>query len=100
MPAGLFSAWLHIVAAPSQRCGTLSNMFNCTSIACVYFTYTVENKHIQHIDATSYSPDTPFSTIWMSGVGEFVFSVQLSPIRHNHNIHKVTNLLNSMTGVY
>lgn len=48
---------------------------------------------------TDYSPDTPFSTIWLSGVGELVFSVQLSPTRHKQNIHKVTNLLNSMTGV-
>lgn len=46
------------------------------------------------------SPDTPFSTTWLSGVGELGLSDQLSPTRHKHNIHKVTNLLNSMTGVY
>lgn len=55
---------------------------------------------LQQINAMiDYSPDTPFSTTWLSGVGELGFSVQLSPTRHKQNIHKVTNLLNSMTGV-
>lgn len=55
---------------------------------------------LQQINAmVNDSPDTPFSTTWLSGVGELGLSDQLSPTRHKHNIQKVTNLLNSMTCV-
>lgn len=47
---------------------------------------------------TGHSPDTPFSTTWLSAVGELGLSAQLSPTRHRHSIHKVTKFLNSMTG--
>lgn len=49
---------------------------------------------------TRHSPETPFSTTWLSAVDELGFSAQLSPTRHRQSIHKVTKFLNSMTGAH